>query len=54
MQDMVPVLEEMVRTHVVMNHELAGTAANVGNHEGFNAHLNVEEMHKHMVLLQEW
>ena len=38
--------EEIIRYHILCEHELCGSEATVSNHEGFSSHLNVEQMNK--------
>jgi SAC3/GANP family len=38
--------EEIIRYHILCEHELCGAEATVSNHEGFSSHLNVEQMNK--------
>lgn len=43
--------EEIIRYHILCEHELCGSEATVSNHEGFSSHLNVEQMNKVPYLL---
>ena len=38
--------EEMIRFHIIAEHELCEETATVNNPHGFNSHLNVEQMYK--------
>ena len=38
--------EEMIRFHIMAEHELCEETATVTNPHGFNSHLNVEQMYK--------
>ena len=38
--------EQMIRFHVIAEHELCEEAASVTNPHGFNSHLNVEQLYK--------
>ena len=44
-------LEEAIRFFIMCHHELCGEAASVGDHEGFNAHLNMEQTNKLLITL---
>ena len=39
-------LEQMIRFHIIAEHELCEETASVSNPHGFNSHLNVEQMYK--------
>lgn len=48
-------LEEMVRFHIMAEHELCEAGeAQIDDHEGFNRHLNVEQLNKCLITLNEF
>uniref|UniRef100_A0A7S3XDA6 SAC3/GANP/THP3 conserved domain-containing protein n=1 Tax=Picocystis salinarum TaxID=88271 RepID=A0A7S3XDA6_9CHLO len=51
----IQLLEEMVRFHIMAEHELCEAAeAQIDDHEGFNRHLNVEQLNKCLITLNEF
>lgn len=46
--------EEIIRYHILCEHELCGSEATVSDHEGFSSHLNVEQMNKVISFKSEW
>ena len=49
----VGIFEEIVRFHVLCEHELAGEDQSVTEVEGFNSHLNMEQANKALISLSE-
>ena len=49
----VAIFEEIVRFHVLCEHELAGEDQNVTEVEGFNSHLNMEQANKALISLSD-
>ncbi|KDD73956.1 SAC3/GANP/Nin1/mts3/eIF-3 p25 family protein, partial [Helicosporidium sp. ATCC 50920] len=49
----VTVYEEIVRFHIMCEHELAGEDQSVTEMEGFNSHLNIEQMNKSLISLSD-
>ena len=47
------IFEEIVRFHVLCEHELCGEDQSVTNMEGFNSHLNLEQMNKALISLSD-
>ncbi|KAH7619748.1 putative SAC3 family protein B [Nannochloris sp. 'desiccata'] len=47
------IFEEIVRFHVLCEHELCGEDQSVTDMEGFNSHLNMEQMNKALISLNE-
>jgi hypothetical protein len=49
----IDIFEEIVRFHVLCEHELSGEDQSVTNMEGFNSHLNLEQMNKALISLTD-
>lgn len=49
----VNIYEEVVRFHVLSEHELCEEEASITEMEGFNSHLNMEQMNKSLISLNE-
>uniref|UniRef100_A0A1D2AG69 PCI domain-containing protein n=1 Tax=Auxenochlorella protothecoides TaxID=3075 RepID=A0A1D2AG69_AUXPR len=49
----IAVYEEVVRFHVMCEHELCGEDQSVTEMEGFNSHLNIEQMNKALISLSD-
>ncbi len=49
----VGIFEEIVRFHVMCEHELCGEDQSVTDMEGFNSHLNMEQMNKALISLND-
>ena len=47
------IFEEIVRFHVLCEHELCGEDQSVTDMEGFNSHLNMEQMNKALISLND-
>jgi len=47
------IFEEIVRFHVMCEHELCGEDQSVTDMEGFNSHLNMEQMNKALISLND-
>lgn len=45
------IFEEIIRYHILCEHELCESEATVSDHEGFSSHLNVEQMNKALISL---